>query len=270
MAQANGNGIRVSTRGRIGLGVLGLVIVYLSAGPPDFGAFMLFNGWSSDLDGGAHQLHIVVRGAGGFLSVVLGLVLILRPDWAIGVAQSAVATGIAYPIAGALGLFLWPPVVIYPVVALVVVGAVYLALRGQLPWQQPAEQRPVPSLPILAATAIIAIPLLVFGLNEAALQRGPEVLHGDLGHWAGATAMSFKFIIMGLFAALKWPGWRVPAWGAAFTLFTFGLASLLMPNQASSVGEVWGSLAILASIAFVGVVELEGRLFPRTAVQPAA
>jgi hypothetical protein len=79
-----------------------------------------------------------------------------------------------------------------------------------------------------------------------------------------------KIIFLGLFASLKWPGWRVPAWGAAFSLFMLGLTSLLMPNQASSVGELWGTLAILTSFAFVSVAELEGRLFPRAAVQPAA
>lgn len=270
MTQTNTGRVHVRRRGRIGLGVLGLVVIFLAAGPPDLAPLYLFNGWSSDLDGGAHQLHLVLRGGGAVISVVLGLILILRPTLAIGVAQTVLATGIAYPVAGALGLFFWPPVAIYPIVGLVVIASVYFALRGQFPWQLPAGQRPVPSRALLVTTAIIAIPMLVFGLNEAALQRGPEVLHGELGHWAGATAMSVKFVLLGLLTSMKWPGWRVPAWAAAFTLFMFGTGSLLMPNQASSVGELWGAVAILASVAFVAVAELEGRLFPRTAIQPAA
>jgi hypothetical protein len=270
MAQTNNDGVRVSRKARIGLGILGLVIVYLSAGPPDFAAFMIFSGWSNELDGGAHYLHIVLRGAGSVLSVALGVILIVRPQWAIGVALATLGTGIAYPLAGAAGLYFWPPVAIYPIITVVVLAAIYFAVRGQMPWQKPASERPVPSRAILLMTAILAVPLVIYSLDQAALQRGPEIIHGDLGHWAGAFAYGMKIIFLGLFASLKWPGWRVPAWGAAFSLFMLGLTSLLMPNQASSVGELWGTLAILTSFAFVSVAELEGRLFPRAAVQPAA
>ena len=269
MAQPNSNGVRVGRKARIGLGILGLVIVYLSAGPPDFGAFMIFSGWSNELDGGAHYLHLVLRGAGNVLSVALGVILIVRPQWAIGVALATLGTGIAYPLAGAVGMFFWPPVAIYPIITIVVLAAIYFALRGQMPWQKPVSERPVPSRAILVMTAFLAVPLMIFALDQAALQRGPEVIHGDLGHWAGAFAYAVKIVLMGLFASLKWPGWRVPAWGAAFSLFMLGFTSVMMPNQASSVGELWGALAILASVGFVAVAELEGRLFPRAAVQPA-
>lgn len=270
MTHANSMEGPLSRGKRIGLGILGLIIAFLIAGPPDFAPLMVVTAWSSDLDGGAHKLHIFSRGVGAIVTLAMGLVLILKPAWTIGAAQVALATGIAYPVAALLGQFVWPPAVIYPVVGLIVVAVVYLTHRDRLPWKTPADSRPAPSLILLGVTAIIAIPLIGYGLSEAALQRGPEAVHGDLGHWAGATAMSVKFIVLGLFASLKWPGWRVPAWGAAFTLFMFGVASVLMPNQASSVGEGWGALAIVASVAFAGAAELEGRLFARPAAQPAA
>jgi hypothetical protein len=258
------------TRGkRIGLGILGLVIVFLMAGPPDFAAAMVVTGWSSDLDGGAHQFHIFMRGVGAAVSTALGVVLILRPQWAIGVAQVAIAMGISYPVAGLLGLFAWPPVFIYPVVGLIIAGVVYAMFRNQLPGRANGFVAS-PSRMLLIATAVVAVPLIGFGLSEASLQRGPELLHGELGHWAGGTALVVKVILMGLFASMKWPGWRVPAWSVAFTLVMFGIGSVFMPNQASSVGEMWGALAILGGVAYIGVAELEGRLYPRASVQPAA
>jgi hypothetical protein len=258
------------TRGkRIGLGILGLVIAVLIAGPPDFAPFMVMSGWSSELDGGAHQLHFVMRGVGSVVTLFIGLVLILKPTWAIGVAQVALATGIAYPMGALLGQHVYPPAVIYPIIGAIVVAVVYLTHRDRLPWKQPVSDRPVPSLMILGATAIIAIPLIAWGLNEAAMQRGPEFVHGDLGHWASGAAFAVKVILMGLFASLKWSGWRVAAWSTAFSVFMLGLVSFLMPNQASSVGEVWGVLAMIGGLGFLTVAELEGRLFTRPAVQPA-
>lgn len=268
--QGNSDGTLKVTRGkRIGLGILGLVIIFLITGPPDFAAAMVITGWSSELDGGAHQFHVFMRGVGAVVTVALGVVLILRPQWAIGVAQVAIAMGISYPVAGLLGLFAWPPVFIYPVVGLVVAGVVYAMFRDQLPGRSNGFVA-TQSRMLLIATAIMAVPLIGFGLGEASLQRGPEVLHGDLGHWAGGTALALKLILMAVFASMKWPGWRVPAWSVAFTLFMFGVGSVLMPNQASSVGEMWGALSILAGVAFIGVAELEGRLYPGASVQPAA
>jgi hypothetical protein len=266
--QERGSELKVTRGKRIGLGVLGLVIVALFAGPPDFDAALVVNGWSSELDGGAHQFHFVMRGVGAVVYTLLGVVLVIRPQWALGVAQVAAVTGIAFPIGGLLGLFFWPPVAVYPIVGLIIAGTIYAIFRHQIHGAN-AVTRAVPSRMLLIATAVIAVPLMGFALSEAALQRGPEFVHGDLGHWAGGTAMAVKIILMGLMASLKWPGWRVPAYAAAFSLVMFGAVSIFMPNQASSIGELWGALALLGGIAYVAAAEMEGRVSPGPAVQPA-
>jgi hypothetical protein len=142
-----------------------------------------------------------------------------------------------------------------------------------LPWRQEGEQRAPASKPILAATAVIAIPLIVYALNEASLQRSSETLHGDLWHWAGGAKMALLIILMGLFAALRHPGWRVPAWGAGYLLAAFGAVSVALPNQASSAGVTWGVLALVGGLAFIAVAEYENRTAPVPApvppVQPA-
>jgi hypothetical protein len=244
---------------RIALIVVGAIIVFLAAGPPDFGAAYVFTGWQSDLDGGAHKLHHVMRGVSSFFVAVAGLILIVKPSWSLGVAQKLIVKGAGFLIAFALGQFFWPPVVIYPIWAVIVAALVFWAYRDRLPWQQPAEQQPTMSKPMFLTAVVIAVPLIVWGLNEASLQRSPETLHGDLGHWAGATAAAFMIIFLMLVASLRMPGWRVPAWTAGLTLFMLGLASATMPNQASSIGVGWGIAAIAAAAGFVALAEYENR-----------
>jgi hypothetical protein len=254
---------------RIALIIFGALVVFLLVSPPEFDAFMMFTASSSQLDGGAHILHIFNRGAGALVTVASALVLIFKPSWAVGALQKFVATAVGFMIAAVLSMHVWPPVVVYPIFAIILAALILWAFRGRLPWQQPVGQRPAPSRPMLALTAIVAVPLVAFAFSEAALQRGPEMVHGDLGHWGSAAAMAFMIIIMMAFAALRMPGWRVPGWGAAFMLFMFGAASIYWPNQASSIGELWGTLAIVGAVAFLGVAELEHRLFARTAEAPA-
>jgi hypothetical protein len=254
---------------RIALIIVGALIIFLSTGPPDFAAGLLFTAGTSDLDGGAHKLHLLLRGASTMVMVLTGLVLIIKPSWSVGVLQKLIASGIAFPIAGLISMHLWPPVVIYPIIAILAGAVILWVFRGRLPWQQQTSVLAGASRPMLALAAVMSIPLLVFGLNQAALQRTTETLHGDLGHWAGGMAMALMIIIMMFFGALKMPGWRVPAWSAGFTLLVLGIASVYWPGQASSVGEGWGTLAIIGAVAFVGMAELEGRLFTRTTPQPA-
>lgn len=254
---------------RILLAIVGLLVVFLSTGPPDFAAGMLFTAWNSDLDGGAHKLHLMVRGASTVLMVLTGLVLVFKPSWSVGVLQKFIASGIAFPAAGLVGMHFWPPVIIYPIVTVFAAVAILRAYRGRLPWQQQTSALANASRPMLALSVIIAVPLTVWSLNQASLQRSAETLHGDLSHWSGGMAVGLMIIIMLFFGSMRMPGWRVPAWTAALTLFSLGFASVYWPEQASSVGAGWGMLTIVASIAFIGVAELEGRLFARTAPQPA-
>lgn len=249
----------ISRSKRIVLAVLGAVIAFLAIGPPDFGAMYLFTAWHSDLDGGIHKLHLVMRGATSMISVVAGLILVFKPAWALGVTQKLIASAAGFIVAAILGQFFWPPVVIYTVFAIILAVVTLWAFRGQLFWQQPQENRPTPSRALLGMTALVSAPLIIFGLDQAAIQRTPETLHGDLGHWAGGTAVAVMIILMMLFATRRTPGWRVPAWGAGFTLFMLGLSSVWLPDQASSIGVTWGLLAIAGSSGFVALAEYEHR-----------
>jgi hypothetical protein len=254
---------------RIALGIVGALIVFLMASPPESGVAFFFSAWSSDVDGGAHKLHFLMRGVGSLVTVFAGLVLIVKPAWALGAVQKFVATGAAFLIAGIVSLHVWPPVIVYPVMAIITTAVMFWVFRGRLPWQQPKSERPLVSKPMLALTAVIAVPLIVWGLGEASLQRSSETLHGDLGHWGSGLANAMMIILLMLFASRRMPGWQVPAWGAGFTLLMLGVASMYWPNQASSIGVGWGVLAIIASVTFVALAEYENRTTTAPARSPA-
>jgi hypothetical protein len=270
MVTTNDLNTLITTRKRVVFVILGLLLVFFAVGPPLFGALKVFTAWNDGLDGGQHRFHELAHGVSSFLMLIAGVVMIVRPAQALGVAQQLIARGVGFLIAFALGLHFWPPVVIYPVIAIIVVAAVLISFRGHLPWHLPKEQRPAPSHNLLILSALLAVPLIWYGLDQAALQRSSEILHSDLAHWAGGTAMSVMIILLALFGARKMPGWRVPAWSAGFALFMLGLGSVVMPNQASSYGVLWGIVAIVGALAYVALAEYESRAAALPAVaQPA-
>lgn len=62
--------------------------------------------------------------------------------------------------------------------------------------------------------------------------------------------LAIAILLVGLLASFKITGWSIPAWGAGFLLLYLGLTSVVFPGQASSVGVLWGALAIVGGLAF--------------------
>ncbi len=58
-----------------------------------------------------------------------------------------------------------------------------------------------------------------------------------------------------LLAALRTRGFRLVAWTAGLGTITFGAASALLPEQASSPGVAWGAVAVLGGALFIAVAE---------------
>jgi len=79
------------------------------------------------------------------------------------------------------------------------------------------------------------------------------------GHWSAMGA--FGLIILGLagVAALRPPGWRIPAWSAGLSSILYGSASFANPGDASSATSLWALLAIAWGVAFILAAERERR-----------
>lgn len=108
-------------------------------------------------------------------------------------------------------------------------------------------------------TLVAAIPLVIYGVEQALLQRNSWPPTADPHHvkWWMMGMLAFVIALVGLVASLRPEGWRVPGWSAGLAAVIFGVVSVLHPDHASSVGWMWGSISVLGGAAFIGAVVWE-------------
>ena len=124
--------------------------------------------------------------------------------------------------------------------------------------------------PLVAALAVVAaIPLGFYAADQFALQASGDE-HAVINHYAGMVVYAGSVVALGLLAALKPTGWRIPLFSAAGLAVLLGLISAVVPGAASSLGTTGGALAILWGVAFVAAGEWEARRVPdeRRTVEP--
>jgi hypothetical protein len=109
---------------------------------------------------------------------------------------------------------------------------------------------------LLALIIIAAVPLLAFASTNIGLQRTVTDDHAALGHYGFMAAFSFTVIGVGLLASLRPDGWRLTAWVCGLLPALLGLASLVYPDVASSIGLVWSLAAMAWGVGFVAAAEL--------------
>jgi hypothetical protein len=114
--------------------------------------------------------------------------------------------------------------------------------------------------PLLLAVAVLGgIPLITYA---RAMGMQARQLAGPPHHVLRLTtmaAMAVAILFVGLLAALKTRGWRIPAWCAGVAVVVYGLASTAFPNGPGAEGRGWGSLAIAGGLLFIAVAEREAR-----------
>jgi hypothetical protein len=109
---------------------------------------------------------------------------------------------------------------------------------------------------LLALVIMAAVPLLAFASTNIELQRTLTDDHAALGHYGFMAAFSFTVIGVGLLASLRPDGWRLTAWVGGLLPALLGLASVVYPDVASSLGLGWRLAAIAWGVGFVALAEL--------------
>lgn len=113
--------------------------------------------------------------------------------------------------------------------------------------------------PVLAGLVVVAaIPLIAYMAEQFALQ-GTGDMHAAVNHYAGMVVYSGVLVALGLLASLKPTGWRIPLLTAAGMALLLGVASVVLPEMASSVGAIWGGAAIAWAVLFAVVGLMSGR-----------
>jgi hypothetical protein len=210
------------------------------------------------IDGAQHRVHDVA--AAGFLGGVLAAGLLayaLAPERRIAALQQAIV-GFVVLLAAMLAsaeLDFRLGFVVFPVLLVLLHPE-----RGELVRRRGFN-------PALAALALLGgVPLLAFAEDQLAMQRldVPGLMHWEQNHWTGVAALAVAIPLVGLLAAFKTPGWRIPAWSAGGASVVFGLASLVLPDQASSVAPGWAAAAVAGGLVFVALAERDDPSRPAT------
>lgn len=200
-----------------------------------------------------HQLHDTVGVFLIYMVLVGMLVQVRRPFRQVGgMQQTAVLFLLVLVLMAITGNF-EPPLLIF-LVLLGITAVLHparrrlLTVRGVDPY-------------LLGLTAIAAVPLLDYGIDHVMLQINAAASepHAAIGHYVVMGAYAIGLVLLGILASLRPRGWRTPTYSAAALAVMLGVASLVMPGQASGVGSLWGALAIVWGIAFVAVAEWRGR-----------
>lgn len=230
------------------------VLLGLVAAAVFFGVPSLVIGWFDPEEGGIHRVHNIVWGV--YMGVFFGVGMLLqawRPERTIALFQTLAVAALAGLLAALVSAdFDAIPIFVVPPILLAALHPVRSALA------RPGG----PISPYLAGFAVLAaIPLLVYFFDQAGLQRtlpGNDP-HSMENHWLGTAALALAFPLVGLVVSLRASGWRWAGWFAGGGAALLGLASVVFPEHASSVGRLWGTVMILAGLAFVALVEREAR-----------
>jgi hypothetical protein len=110
----------------------------------------------------------------------------------------------------------------------------------------------------LTFASVASIPLVIFALGQAALQRsGFDPAHANLGHWSWMAGLGLAIGLLAVLAAIVPTGRRLPGYAAAAMMIAFGAGSLIFAAEPSAIPTVWALVGIIASLAFVAVIETD-------------
>ena len=239
--------------------VICTIVFGLAIGLGLFGLVSLVVGWFEGGDRLVHRVHDLGYGAlGGLILSVPLLIQARSPErrpaatqqYLLGVAAYAVGIALALDFAPLmLGLF-----------------ALFAVMGVVLVWLHPARSevlspRTRPSVPLALLVLLAAIPLVLYAIDMAGLQRAGPLTdpHIEEHHWTTMAALAVGVILVGLLASLRTPGWRIPAWSAGGAAAVLGLASIVFPGYPGALATPWCYVALGGGVAFIVVAEIEVR-----------
>jgi len=209
------------------------------------------------------RLHVLLLAHGGLTGAFLSagfLVQLRRPAERVAAWQMLLvavvvmeATGLAFGVDDPLFEIGFPA-------ALLLTGLLH-PTRGRL--LRPGRW----TSPVLAPAALVAaVPAAMFTVHLGGQMHG---LPTDqlLAVQAGCdVAITIPFV--GLLAALRTTGWRLPTWSTGIVCVIFGLASAAYPDEIGSLGLAAGLVVALSGAGFVAVAEWEAARTSAVPVQP--
>lgn len=224
-----------------------------------FGVTSLVLGWFEGDDGPA--IPVTDLGYGALVGIIITggiLVQVRAPERRIAGVQQTVLGILALLIAAPLASDLQNVV---PAVASLIAVGILVVLH-------PARRELIRtgsgvSVPLASIVVLSAIPLAGFVLSMAAQARDLAGPAHHVQRLSTMAAMAIAIILVGLLAAFRTVGWRIPSWSAGTAAVVLGVASIAFPTYWGSAGRGWGALAVGGGTLFIGAAEWEARRWHR-------
>jgi hypothetical protein len=141
----------------------------------------------------------------------------------------------------------------------IILGGVLWALWLRRPERDPFP-RDRPSIVLLAFVIAATVPLTIWVLDNARLQRIDQVSeHAELFHWVETSFYGASVLLLGLLAAMRPVACRLSARSAGVGLAILGAASFVLPDHPSALRAPWGAIALVGGVAFLGAAEWNAR-----------
>lgn len=108
--------------------------------------------------------------------------------------------------------------------------------------------------PLLFFAMVLAIPMFIYGVDQALIQRnsfppGADPHHNS--HWFIVAEVAFTIPLLTGLTGLRTRGWQVTSWSTPATLAALGTVSVMFPNSPSSFGSPYGALAIAVALSLL-------------------
>jgi hypothetical protein len=205
-----------------------------------FGGQLLATGWTTERGDGAHHVADLAWGTmEAVLLLVPLLVALRRPSRRPAALMQALAVVGALLVAMVL--------VAEPDPFTIVLGTLVLAGVLMAPGRLP---RPAGADPVLGGLCVLAaMGLAPYVLRAAADQRAGTDVHAELLGYTGAVAWALALLAVLAVASLRMAGWQVPAACAAVAAAVIGVASLIWPDDAVSLGAAGGAALVGFAVA---------------------
>lgn len=210
----------------------------------------IVTGWTLSPDHSIHHLHEFVTSI-FFWSLLVG-----------AGAQFFNARTKAAPILQLVGAVLlmlvlsivtnsfFPPLVIFLVLGLGILFLHPAGVRNLIRREGPVH------LPLLALVAVGIIPVIYFAIDHLGMQAMHADEHAEFFHWGAVATIALCTTYFGSLAALRLSGWKITAWAAGLIAIVLGITGIAFPTQASSIGSLWGTLAIVWGAGFIAAAHL--------------
>ncbi|MEW5991359.1 MAG: hypothetical protein AB1736_08460 [Chloroflexota bacterium] len=189
-----------------------------------------------------HRMHGLGQGLIAWVLALCIVVQLWRPQEQFAAAVLGLAALLAYTAAALLSGLLDP---------LAIVGIIVLAA---LVWFHPGQRR-ASFRPVKPAVLLAAVPLIVGAVAFAGLelqaQFGANAAdpHAALGHYGAMAAIAATIAAATVIGSSSFPGSAFGGWLGVSAAMAFGVASILFPESASSLGVAFGLALTIAAVA---------------------